>query len=341
MPLVILNTELPLFTWTVDHPWLSAFLLALGSFTFLRFAVKTAVVFSQTFLLGGTSLKKFGAKQGAWAVVTGASTGIGREFAVQLAKAGFNVLVAARSTSSLNETVSEIASAASGSQTKVVTIDLSKDDEAAYASFADTIAALDIGVLVNNAGKSHEMPTDFVETPKSEMDDILAINTRAVLRITALVVPHMLQRKRGLILNIGSFAGEIPSPMLATYSASKAFLATFSAALGAELKPHGIVVEHVNTYFVVSNMSKIRRASALVPTPRAFVRAVLAKLGLPCGAAFTGRPHTSTPFWSHALVDYAIGVLGWTGGMVSYTHGLHKSIRKRALRKKEREAKRE
>ena len=58
-------------------------------------------------------------------------------------------------------------------------------------------------------------------------------------------------REQGLILNIGSMAGAVPSPMLATYSGTKAFLSTFSSALGAEVKKHRIVVEHVNTYFVV------------------------------------------------------------------------------------------
>ena len=58
-------------------------------------------------------------------------------------------------------------------------------------------------------------------------------------------------RKRGLILNIGSFAGSIPSPMLATYSGTKAFLATFTSALAEEVKKDNIIVEHVNTYFVV------------------------------------------------------------------------------------------
>jgi short-subunit dehydrogenase len=62
-------------------------------------------------------------------------------------------------------------------------------------------------------------------------------------------------RKRGLILNMGSFAGAFGSPMLATYSGSKAFLSTFSTALGEEVKVHNITVEHVNTYFVVSVVS--------------------------------------------------------------------------------------
>ncbi|KDQ55016.1 hypothetical protein JAAARDRAFT_60023 [Jaapia argillacea MUCL 33604] len=323
-----------------DHQFLSAFLFVLGSLTFAKFAVKTLAVLAQTFLLNGTSLKQFGAKKGSWAVITGASGGIGREFAIQLAKAGFNVLVASRSHHQLTETVAQIeAKCGSDVQTKIVTIDLANAHDDGFTRLAEACQGLDVGVLVNNAGKSHEMPTDFVDTPKHEMDDIVAINVSAVLRVTSIILPGMVQRKRGLVLNVGSFAGSIPSPMLATYSGSKAFLSTWSAALGEEVKSHGITVQHFNTYFVVSNMSKIRRSSALVPTPASYVRSCLSKIGLACGAAYTARPHTSTPFWSHALIDWAMGVVGWKSAFVGYTHGLHKSIRKRALKKKERDAK--
>ena len=65
-------------------------------------------------------------------------------------------------------------------------------------------------------------------------------------------------RKRGLILNIGSFAGSIPSPMLATYSGTKAFLATFTSALAEEVRKDNITVEHVNTYFVVNSYKSWR-----------------------------------------------------------------------------------
>lgn len=94
--------------------------------------------------------------------------------------------------------------------------------------------------------------------------------------------------------------------MLATYAASKQFLASFAAALGAEVKDKGIVVELVNTYFVVSNMSKIRKASIMIPMPKAYVKTVLRKIGNWCGALHTSRPNVSTPYWSHAILDYFI-----------------------------------
>lgn len=72
--------------------------------------------------------------------------------------------------------------------------------------------------------------------------------------MTKLVVPGMIQRKRGLILTVGSFASLIPSPLLAVYSGSKAFVSTWSQALGSELKGTGVEVELLNTYFVVRRL---------------------------------------------------------------------------------------
>jgi len=185
------------------------------------------------------------------------------------------------------------------------------------------------------------MPTYFAETEEQENADIVAINVNATIRVTHAVLPGMIQRKRGLILNLGSFAGLVPSPMLATYSGTKAFLATFTSALAEEVRSHGIIVQHLNTYFVVSKMSNIRRTSALVPTPASYVRACLSKIGFSGGAALTDRPGTLTAFWSHAVIDYAIHVIGWRSRFIAYTHSLHKDIRRRALRKLEREAKKE
>lgn len=317
---------------------MASLLLALGTVGSARYCYRTLSVFLQIFLLPGHSLNRYGAKKGAWAIVTGASDGIGKEFAFQLAKAGFNVFLVARNIELLNATATEIATKYSVS-TKTASIDFAKCDEAAYEALSAKLQGLDIGVLVNNVGKSHAMPAYLVDTPKEEISDIISINVNATLRVTYAVLPGMIQRKRGLILNIGSFAGAIPSPMLATYSGTKAFIATFTSALAEEVRHHGITVEHINTYFVVSKLSKIRKASVLIPKPGPYVRSVLSKIGIPCGAAWSGRPNTSTPYWSHALLDYLITVINSPGLFISYTHALHKDIRKRALKKLERESK--
>ncbi|KAI0779904.1 3-ketoacyl-CoA reductase [Fomes fomentarius] len=328
-----------------DYPKLTLFVLAVGGFTVARFALKTLFVLLQTFVVPGKSLKKYGSGNGAWAVVTGASEGIGREFALQLAQKGFNVVVSARNASALATLVTEIESKSTGDknvQAKAVTMDFSKlHDAVQWQKLESELAGLDIGVLVNNAGKSYTYPEDF-HGSSDNMEDIVTINVNSVVRLTRLVLPGMVERKRGLVLNMGSFSGvSVGSPMLSTYAGTKSFLASFTGSLNEEVRGKGIDVECVNTYFVVSNMSKIRRASALIPTPKAFVRSVLSKLTLPCGALWTKRPGVVTPYWSHALLDYIMHVAGWNMAYVRYTHSLHKSIRRRALRKLEREAKKQ
>ena len=89
----------------------------------------------------------------------------------------------------------------------------------------------------------------------------------------------------------------------------------------------------------MSKLSKIRKSSTLIPTPAKYVYAVLSKIGLACGAAYSRRPNTSTPYWSHALLDHLITLVGVPSLFISYTHSLHKSIRKRALNKAARDAK--
>jgi len=326
------------FSLVRDQPYLAALLLVLGTVRVARTIYQTLSVLFQTFILPGTNLTRFGARNGAWAVVTGATDGIGKEFASQLAKAGFNIILVARNKDLLSQSAAEIESKYKVS-TATHSIDFSKSDKATYDGFSTLCEGHDIGVLVNNVGKSHAMPAYFIDTPQDEFTDIVTINVNATLRVTHTILPGMVKRKRGLILNIGSFAGSVPSPMLATYSGTKSFLSTFTSALAEEVEDDNIMVEHVNTYFVVSKLSKIRKASMMVPKPGAFVRSVLSKVGLACGAAYSGRPNTSTPFWSHALLDYLMTLVSAPSLFIRYTHGLHKSIRKRALDKAAREAK--
>jgi len=88
----------------------------------------------------------------------------------------------------------------------------------------------------------------------------------------------------------------------------------------------------------VSNMSKIRRTSLLVPSAASWVNSTLASIGLPRGAQ--GRPHEMTPYWTHALLDYATGLFGYFSEVaaIKVIAYMHRDIRKRALRKKTRES---
>ncbi|KIJ65804.1 hypothetical protein HYDPIDRAFT_174673 [Hydnomerulius pinastri MD-312] len=320
------------------YPWLTAFLLSLGALTAAKFAVKTASVLAQTFFLPGRSLNSFKGGKASWAVVTGASDGIGREFALQLARAGFNIVLVARNHAKLSDVAAEIENGSLRPvETKIYVIDFAKHEPSAYDGLRSLMDSLNVGILVNNAGLSLDIPTYFTDVDEQKHDDIVTVNVKALLRVTHTVLPGMIHRKRGLILNIGSFAGMIPSPMLATYSATKAFVCTFSSALAEEVRQHNIFVQNTNTYFVVSKMSGISETSLFVPSAEAYVRSALRKISLSCGSAFTGRPETVSPYWSHALLDYTINLIGWKSRFIAVTHDMHKEERSEILSKLEQE----
>lgn len=218
-------------------------------------------------------------------------------------------------------------------------MDFSKNDEGDYAKLKALVDGLDVGILVNNVGQSHSIPVPFILTPKQEVADIIAINCIATLRVTQIVAPGMVQRKRGLILTMGSFGGMAPTPLLATYSGSKAFLQHWATSLGGELKGTGVDVELVLSYLVTTAMSKIRKTSWLIPSPRAFVKTTLAKIGRTGGAQ--RMAYTSTPFWAHAIVQWVWENTTGVGPkwIVAQNRVMHENIRKRALRKQERDAK--
>lgn len=217
-------------------------------------------------------------------------------------------------------------------------MDYSKDDESDYARLAELLNGLDIAILINNVGQSHSIPTAFVETKKKELQDIVTINCLGTLKTTQIVAPGMVQRKRGLILTMGSFGGWMPIPYLATYSGSKAFLQHWSSALAGELKESNVDVYLVLSYLVCSAMSKIKRPSAMIPTPRRFVRAALGKVGL---GGTQNIAYSYTPWWSHAIMQWWVEkTIGFGNSWgIWFNLKTHKDIRARALRKAAREAK--
>ena len=262
---------------------------------------------------------------------------------MQLASKGFNLVLISRTESKLKTLGSEIETKYSRPgvtiQTKILPMDFARNDDADYAKLKALVDGLDVGILVNNVGQSHSIPVPFVLTPKEEMRDIITINCVGTLRVTQIVAPGMVQRKRGLILTMGSFGGLLPTPLLATYSGSKAFLQQWSTALGSELAGTGVDVELALSYLVTTAMSKIRKPSLFIPNPRNFVKAVLGKVGRSGGAQ--NMAYTSTPFWGHALMQWWLENTFGLGGkfVVGQNKTFHEQIRKRALRKAERDVK--
>ena len=177
---------------------------------------------------------------GCNALITGASAGIGREFARQLASRARTLVLIARREQRLNELLEELQNHNSQLNVYVRVVDLCDKSQ-----IDDLIAwfereKIDINLLNNNAGLGDY---GLFATSDPERDDrIIQVNIVAPTLLTRLLVPQMVARKRGAILNVSSSAGFLPIPGMAVYAASKAYVNCFSEALRAELRGTGVRV---------------------------------------------------------------------------------------------------
>ena len=168
------------------------------------------------------------------ALVTGASAGLGVEFARQLSKGGHRLVLAARRKDRLDELAKELGNA------RAVEIDLSKAG-ASGKLMADLAAAgEEVDVLVNNAGFG--LIGRFAELDAKRLRQMIDLNVGTLNDLCRAVAPQMIKRKSGAILNVASTAAFQPGPNMAVYFATKAFVLSFTEALHEELKPHGVRV---------------------------------------------------------------------------------------------------
>ena len=159
-------------------------------------------------------------------------------------------------------------------------LDYAKAEDEDFEYLQEKCSKLNITVLVNNAGISHTMPTPFIEESRETLNEIIKVNCTSTIQVTRSILPEIIKKGRGgLILNLGSISAELKTPLLQTYVGSKAFLSAWSQALAQEVAEHKIHVELLNTYFVTTNMSKIRRSSWTCPTPKSYVKCVLNRCG--------------------------------------------------------------
>jgi len=208
--------------------------------------------------------------EGQTALVTGASAGIGVDLAECFASDGYNLILAARTESALREVGDRLAK-----QYGITATAIAADLQAIGGGrrLADEIAkrGLTVDVLVNNAGFGHAGP--FNGSDAAVQLGMIDLNDRALVELTHIYWPGMLQRNRGGVLNVASTAAFQPGPLMAIYYASKAFVLSFSEALWEEASGTGVKVSclcpgpTVSKFRERAGTYKVRLSKAGTPMP--------------------------------------------------------------------------
>lgn len=213
------------------------------------------------------------------ALITGASSGIGAEFARQLAATGHDLVLVARSVDRLEALAARLR-AAHGVRCEVVAQDLAAPDATGRVAGALHALGITVDLLVNNAGFG--TAGRFEDLPSQREHDELMVNVVAPVGLAHAVIPDMVTRGRGAVINVGSVAGFSSNAYLATYSASKAFIVNFSLALWSEYRGRGVKVLALcpgpveTPFFDVVGTREV--AVGRVLTPRRVVRTALRAL---------------------------------------------------------------
>uniref|UniRef100_A0A3P9JI59 3-ketoacyl-CoA reductase n=1 Tax=Oryzias latipes TaxID=8090 RepID=A0A3P9JI59_ORYLA len=253
--------------------WVGAFTLA----SFALWLLYRLVTGFRIWVLGNGTL--LSPKLGKWAVVTGATDGIGKSYAEELARRGFAMMLISRSQEKLDD-VAKSLEEQFGVETKTIAVDFGKTD--IYPKIEAGLVGLEIGVLVNNVGVSYHYPEYYLNIPDLDnfLTNMINVNMTSVCQMTRLVLPGMVNRAKGVILNISSASGMYPLPLLTVYSATKAFMDFFSRGLQEEYRRQGIIIQSVLPFFVATKMTRIRKPTLDKPTPERYVAAELTTVGL-------------------------------------------------------------
>jgi short-subunit dehydrogenase len=177
---------------------------------------------------------------GCSALVTGASAGIGREFARQLAARANSIVLVARRRDRLEELQTELLEQNPKLTVHIQAVDLADNEQLHQLLEFPERSGIGIDLLINNAGLGDIGP--FATSDPDRIQEMLRVNISALTSLTRRVIPGMLRQRRGAVLNVSSSAGFMPIPGFAVYAATKAYVTSFSEALRAELRGTGVNV---------------------------------------------------------------------------------------------------
>jgi short-subunit dehydrogenase len=244
-----------------------------------------------------------------YAVITGASRGIGADYARALAAHGYDLLLVARDRSCMETVAAEVAER-HRIQADMVLLDLSEPEAAhrLYAAARERRPAVDL--LINNAGFGST--GEFVAQPMAVIQSMLRLHVNTIVESCRLFVPGMLERRSGAIINVASTAGFMPIAGMTEYAATKAFLIAFSQALAEEVRPAGVKIQVCCPGATATDFHRTSGSHAKGPFP------VQTSMDVVCAslAALRGWRTVVTTHWSGRLTDrlgrwVPRGLLAW------------------------------
>lgn len=222
--------------------------------------------------------------RGEWAVVTGASAGIGKGYAEHLAASGMNIVLIGCFPVELQD-VATAFEATYHVKTRIIVADFTEGCHL-YHRIEQQLADLDISVLINNVGIYYRFPEYFHLVPGSaclsreeKHSAMIKCNTLSGTTMTFLILPKMLSKRKGVIVNIGSYAGDNIFPLYAVYSATKSYVATFTRILQQEYASQGLIIQHVSPNMVAKESNGLK-PSFFGPTATTFARSALSSVGI-------------------------------------------------------------
>ena len=207
------------------------------------------------------------ARETTYALITGASAGIGREFARIHASHGGNCVLVARRGDALRELQHELVSAY-GVRVEVIEADLAEADAAERICTVLNERGIVVDILINNA--AFGMYGQFQEADLARNTDMIAVNITSLVQLTRLVLPGMIARGSGRILNVASTAAFLPGPTMSVYYASKAFVLHFSEAIADDMRNTGVTVTALcpgPTESEFADVARVRKSAAFQRLP--------------------------------------------------------------------------
>ena len=278
------------------HVRLGFFSLGLG-FTLLKALSLTRTIMAPIFRLNRDLAARYG--RGSWAVITGASDGIGKGYVFELARRGFNIVLVGRNEEKLGKVVQELKAAVPQVQTRVVVADFNNAYKEGFAEeIHSQVTGLDVSILINNAGTAAGSKY-FHEVPTQTIVNIVMTNCLAHALINRVFLPQLAVRaNKSAIINTSSLAGSLPIRYGAIYSASKVFHDYLSR--GNTYEHPNLDILSVKPGSVATKMANYRDPSLTSITVEEYVQATLSKVG---------SVNHSYGHWKHCLLGYLLEYL--------------------------------